>query len=242
MAFTALVGVVAVLAGAIASVAGFGIGSVLTPLLGTRFGVQLGVSMVAIPHFAATLLRWWRLRDHVDRTTFLRFGIPSVLGGLAGAVLHGFVQSALLGIVFGCLLVFSGFAGLTGLSKRMRFDRRAAFVAGAVSSALGGLVGNQGSIRSAALLGFDLKKESFVATGTAVGVVVDLARVPVYVATEGGALLRAWPILAVATAGTVIGTVVGERALRRIPEPAFLKIVSALISILGFAVLAGVGR
>jgi uncharacterized protein len=242
MVFAALVAVVAVLAGAIASVAGFGIGSVLTPLFSTRFGVQLGVAMVAIPHFAATLLRWWRLRSDVDRTTFVRFGIPSVLGGLAGAVLHSYVRSALLGIVFGCLLVFSGSIGITGLSKRMRFGRRAAWAAGALSSALGGLVGNQGSIRSAALLGFDLDKESFVATGTAVGVVVDLARLPVYLATDGGALLRMWPIIAVATAGTLIGTVAGERVLRRIPEPAFRTVVSVVILILGIAMLAGIGR
>jgi uncharacterized protein len=242
MVFIALVGVTAALAGAIASVAGFGIGSVLTPLLGARFGVQLGVAMVAVPHFAATVLRGWRLRNDVDRTTFVRFGIPSIVGGLVGAVLHGYVQSALLGIVFGCLLVFSGFIGVTGLSKRMRFGRRAAWAAGLVSSALGGLVGNQGSIRSAALLGFDLEKESFVATATTVGVVVDLARVPVYLATQGAALLRVWPVIAVATAGTLIGTVAGEGALRRIPEQAFRTVVSFVILILGIAMLAGVGR
>jgi uncharacterized membrane protein YfcA len=240
--FIALVGVAALIAGAVASVAGFGIGSILTPLVGARFGVQLGVAMVGIPHFAATALRGYRLRGDIDAKTFVRFGIPSVVGGLAGAFLHGYVQSASLGIVFGCLLVFSGVTGITGISKRMRFDRRTAWLAGAVSSALGGLVGNQGSIRSAALLGFELTKESFVATGTAVGIVVDLVRLPVYIGMQGRALFQMWPILAVATAGTVAGTLAGEGVLRRIPEPAFRTIVSVVILLLGIAMLAGVGR
>jgi uncharacterized membrane protein YfcA len=200
--------------------------------------VQLGVAMVAIPHFAATVFRGFRLRRDIDRKALVHFGVPSVIGGLTGALIHGFARSTWLGIVFGGLLVFSGVAGITGLSTRMRFDRRAAWLAGAVSSALGGLVGNQGSIRSAALLGFDLKKESFVATATAVGVIVDVARLPVYVATQGAALVHVWPIISVASIAALVGTVVGEKALRRIPEPAFRTVVSVAVLLLGLAMLA----
>lgn len=42
--FLALAGVVAMLAGAIASVSGFGIGSLLTPLLAVRVGTKLAVA------------------------------------------------------------------------------------------------------------------------------------------------------------------------------------------------------
>lgn len=238
MIFVAFVAVAAVVAGAIASVAGFGIGSVLTPLFGARYGVQLGVAVVAIPHFAATLFRGVRLRREIDRKTLVHFGIPSVIGGLTGALVHGVARSSWLGIVFGGLLVFSGVAGITGLSKRMRFDRRAAWLAGAISSALGGLVGNQGSIRSAALLGFDLRKESFVATATAVGVIVDVARLPVYIAMQGAALLHLWPVISVASIAALVGTVAGDRALRRIPEPAFRTVVSIAVLLLGLVMLA----
>jgi hypothetical protein len=53
-------------------------------------------------------------------------------------------------------------------------------VAGAVSGAFGGLVGNQGGIRSAALMGFEIDKQGFVATATAIALVVDIFRMPVY--------------------------------------------------------------
>ena len=231
--FELILFLVAVAAGAIATVTGFGIGSVLTPLLAVRVGTQLAVAAVSIPHFFATALRFWRLRAHVDRRVLISFGIPSALGGLTGALLHSVAANRILSIVFGAILVFVGLSELTGLSRRMRFGRITAWIAGALSGFLGGLVGNQGGIRSAALLGFDIPKTAFVGTATAVGVVVDLVRMPAYFITQGGDIARIWSLVAVATAGAVIGTVVGERLLRRIPEPIFRRVVAILLLILG---------
>lgn len=242
MTFVVLVTVVALVVGGVASVAGFGIGSVLTPLVATHHGMKLAVALVAIPHFAATLLRAWRLRRDVDRTVVVRFGIASAAGGLTGAILQNHVKSGGLAIVLGCLLVFAGLMGIAGFSKRLRFGRRTAWVAGVLSGGLGGLVGNQGGIRSAALMGFDVRKEAFVATATAIGVVVDLARLPVYLATQWREIFSEWSLVAVATAGTLAGTVVGERILRHIPERAFRTVVSLVILGLGVAMLGGVGR
>jgi hypothetical protein len=47
-------------------VAGFGIGSLLAPLLAAQFGTSTAVAVVAIPHAAATALRCWRMRHAVD--------------------------------------------------------------------------------------------------------------------------------------------------------------------------------
>src|SRR5512132_396744 len=184
MTFQVILFIAAALAGAIATVTGFGIGSVLTPLLAVRVGTQLAVAAISIPHFLATALRFWRLRAHVDRRVLLSFGIPSAAGGLTGALLHSVAGNRVLAIAFGAILIFVGVSELSGLARRMKFGGVVAWIAGALSGFLGGLVGNQGGIRSAALLGFDVDKRAFVATATAIGIVVDTARMPVYVATE----------------------------------------------------------
>src|SRR5262245_37432730 len=241
-AFAPFAVVVGFVAGAVASIAGFGIGSLLTPLLALRLGMQLAVAVVAVPHFAGTALRLWRLRAHVDRRVLGRFGIASAAGGLLGSIAHGLAPNAALAIVLGALLVFAGGLGVAGASSRLRFGRRTAWLAGALSGAFGGLVGNQGGIRSAALLGFDVPKEAFVATATAIGVVVDVARLPVYLVTQGRELADRWPLVTSATAGVLVGTVLGYRVLRRIPEPLFRRAVSILIALLGVALLLGVGR
>src|SRR2546428_5928211 len=121
------------MAGAIASVTGFGIGSILTPLFSLQMETKIAITAVAIPHLSATLLRFWTLRGHVDRSVFRDFGIASAAGGLIGAVMHAVASSRLLTLVFGLLLVFAGLAELTRLSRRVRFGPRAARLAGATS-------------------------------------------------------------------------------------------------------------
>jgi uncharacterized protein len=242
MVFRTLITVAATLAGAIASVAGFGIGSILTPLLAIRVGTKLAVAAVSIPHLIATALRFARIRQHVDKGVFLSFGITSAAGGLLGALLHARFSSTVLSYVLGILLVFAGIIGITGLSQRMRFEGAAAWIAGALSGAFGGLVGNQGGIRSAAMLGMRVSKESFVATATAIALIVDLARMPVYAVIQGRQVLEIWPVLVLAIIGVVVGTLAGERALRRIPEPLFRRVVSTIILALGVGMLLLPGK
>ena len=233
MGFELAVTVAAVLAGIVASVAGFGIGSLLTPLLALQLDTKLAVAAVSIPHVAGTALRFWMLRGDIDRRIFIWFGLTSAAGGLIGALLHADATSRSLSIVLGCLLLFVGVSELTGLMRHVRLGRRAAWIAGGVSGAFGGLVGNQGGIRSAALLAFEGKKETFIATATAVGLIVDGARMPVYLATEWDSLRAAWLLIALATAGVVAGTLVGRRVLSFVPEAVFRRVVSVLLLALG---------
>jgi uncharacterized protein len=233
-----LIVVVAVGAGAISAVTGFGIGSLLTPILASSVDMHLAVALVSIPHVVGTALRFFMRSGAVDWRVFWSFGLTSAAGGLMGAWIYARATNRWLAMLLGGLLLFAAIAELSGLSRRMRFRGWVAWVAGALSGLLGGLVGNQGGIRSAALLGFGLGKEAFVATATAVALVVDGARLPVYLSTQGQEMLRMWPSVALATAGVVAGTVVGSHTLSRIPETTFRVVLALVLAILGLWLLA----
>lgn len=237
MSFVTLLAVASIVAGAIASVAGFGIGSLLTPVFALRVDMKVAVAAVAIPHLVATALRLTMMRQHVDWRLVRSFGVMSAVGGLTGALLQQRLRGPGLVLVFGGLLVFAGLTGLTGVMERLRLGRTSAWVAGLLSGVFGGLVGNQGGIRSAALLGFDVRPAAFVASATAAALMVDLARMPVYVALEADRLADLAGLIALAVAGAVAGTIGGERVLRRIPPPIFKKLVSALVLALGIYML-----
>ncbi len=115
MFFETLLAAASIAAGAIASVAGFGIGSILTPVFALRVDMQLAVAAVAIPHLAATALRLSMMRQHVDWRLVRTFGVMSAAGGLAGALLQQRLRGPGLVMVFGALLVFAGLTGLTGV-------------------------------------------------------------------------------------------------------------------------------
>ncbi len=237
MTFDVTVAAVAVVAGMVAAVAGFGIGSLLTPVLAFQIGTKLAVVLVALPHMVGTALRLWVLRRHVDRRILLNFGIVSAIFGLLGAVLHAFLANIVLSRVFGGLLVLAGISSIIGLMERLHLPRWAAWVAGGLSGIFGGLVGNQGSIRSAALLGFHIPRDAFVATATAIALLVDVGRIPVYLATQGSLIAELWPQVIIALVGVVVGTLLGTRLLRRIPESIFKHLVGLLVLAIGIYML-----
>ncbi len=232
-----LVLLTAILAGAVASVTGFGIGSLLTPVLALSVGTRVAVAAVSIPHVVGTAIRFWLLRRHVDRRVLWSFGLTSATGGLIGAALYSIASNRWLSVVFGTLLLFVAVSELAGLSRRMRFRGWMAWFAGLLSGLLGGLVGNQGGIRSAALLGFDLRRETFVGTATAIALFVDGARVPIYVMTQRADLdaLSAW--IGLAIAGVVIGTLAGSHVLKQVPQRLFRHVLAVILAILGAAML-----
>jgi hypothetical protein len=236
--FEAVLVVAAVAGGVVASVAGFGIGSLVTPALATQLDAKVAVAAVSIPHLIGTAVRFWLLAGRVDRRILTRFGLMSAAGGLTGALLQERIAAPALLVLFGGLLLFTSAAELTGFGRRMRFGGIFVWIAGAASGLLGGLVGNQGGIRSAALLGVDLPKHAFVTTATAVALMVDAARVPVYFWNMSDAMRDIVPWIALATFGVVAGTVLGVRMLARIPEQSFRRIVAVVLAVLGAAMLA----
>jgi len=228
---------VAVISSAIASITGFGIGSLLTPVLAIDLGIKLAVAVVAIPHFVATAVRFSTFYHKVDCHLLIRFGSASAFGGLAGALINTYISATPLVIIFGLLLAVAGLGSVTGRTNQFGLRGRWALAAGGLSGLLGGMVGNQGGIRSAALLGSHLDKESLVATATAIALLVDVVRTPVYLVTQGSDVLSQWPLILWLCGGVVVGTFVGWRLLLRIREAWFRRIVGIIVLLLGLYML-----
>ena len=232
-----LLAAASMIAAAIASISGFGIGSILTPTLSLWFDAALAVAVISIPHAIGTALRFSMLKARVNRRVMWSFGLASAAGGLTGALLGTMFESRWLLILLAVLLVFVGVGELAGYTRRLVFDGAASWLAGALSGVLGGLVGNQGGLRSAALLGFRLERHTFVATATAIALFVDGARMPVYFYTHGAELRQMADVIVVSSVAVIAGTVFGQQVLRRIPEPTFRRVVAVLLIALGIALL-----
>jgi uncharacterized protein len=237
--FTGLAALVSFVAGATASVVGFGIGSLLTPVVAVRFGTDIAIAAVALPHLAGGLLRGWKLRRFIDMRILLRFGVLSAAGGLVGALVFARLAPVVLARTLGALLLLTVVAAMTRWSEHWRPQGALVWVLGALSGFFGGVVGNQGGLRAAALSAFDLEPTVFVATSTLIGVMIDLVRVPVYLNRAVHGLAGLWPLVAVIMVGVLVGTLVGQRLLLDLSHDRFRIVVSVAIGLLGLWFLVG---
>jgi len=69
---------------------------------------------------------------------------------------------------------------------------------------------------------------------------VDVARIPVYVAVQGRDLISIWYLIVVGGVGVVIGTLFGTRILERLSQETFAKTVGIILIGIGVLVLVQV--
>lgn len=228
---------VSLLAGSVAAISGFGMGSILTPYLLLRYQASEAIVLVALPHAWATAFRMLRLRHDIHWPTFRQFGLASAVGGLAGAFAQGMIGGPGLVSLLAVLLFLAGTGELRQRSVPLPQGRGWKLIGGALSGFFGGMLGNQGGIRSAALLRFGLTPRQIVATATATALLVDGARLPVYLTTAGSIITSEYGAIICMAAGATLGTLLGVPVLGRIAEVAYRRLVGGMLITLAILLL-----
>jgi uncharacterized membrane protein YfcA len=214
---------------------GFGVGTVLTPVFAFFYDVRTAVFLVAIVHLANNLLKLGLFIRHVDREVLKRFGLVSLAGALIGSLLQGTIGGGSVRIILALFLVASGIMEFLPQRSSFKLPRRFDFAGGFASGLLGGLIGNQGAIRSAYLLNYSLSKEAFVATATAIAIVIDLTRIPVYLYQQASQFSEASTTLLIVTAVAFAGTLIGKQLLTKISLERFRMTVAGFLVVMGIA-------
>jgi uncharacterized membrane protein YfcA len=219
---------------------GFGLGTILTPVTALFYDVKLAILIVAIVHILNNALKLWLFRAHVDRAIFRRFGALSIAGAVAGALLQSLLVSSVVTVILGIVLVALGAGEFLPRGAAYRFPRSLDPVGGFASGLLGGLVGNQGAIRSAYLLNYDIPKESFIATAAMIALVIDATRIPIYLTAHRESFSQiSWSILPVVLLA-FLGTITGKKFLASLSGEHFKKAVAAAVVVMGLLFITGV--
>jgi hypothetical protein len=236
---------------------GFGLGTVLMPVMAVFIPIETAVAITAVVHFANNAFKLLLFGRKADYRVVLRFGIPALFASLAGAwlLIHvaglpslfryelfgaGFEVSPVK-LLIGLLILFFACLEIRSKGPGSRIPPAWLPVGGAVSGFFGGLSGNQGAFRSAFLLGAGLSKEGFVATGIVLACIVDISRLGVYGGLAGSRLITDnLPLLAAATASAFIGSFAGSRLLTKVTLATVRFLVGALLLLLGAAMSLGI--
>jgi uncharacterized protein len=246
----------AFLASGLTLFSGFGLGTLLLPVMALFFPLDLAIALTAVVHALNNLFKFYLLGRHADRGAVVKFGVPAVLSALAGAWalvwlshLQPLISYQLFGralsvmpvkLVVACLMVFFALFELLPPLAKISLDRRYLPLGGLLSGFFGGLSGHQGALRSAFLVQAGLTKESFIATGVVISLLVDIPRLLVYgVNLHLLHLVETNLLLAAAVGGAFAGAFLGARLAKKVT----LRLIQMLVALmlLSIAVALGAG-
>lgn len=216
---------------------GFGVGTVLTPIFTFFFEVQIAILMVAVIHFSNNLFKLYLFRKHIDKAIIMKFGVLSIIGAFVGAFLQVYMQSHALKVFLGIALIILAGREFIPTKKEFQLPKSIDAIGGFASGLLGGLVGNQGAVRSAYLLNYNISKDAFIASGTLIACFVDATRIPLYLYNYGDKLSSEWLFIGSVVATAYIGTLIGKRVVAYLPLKAFKKIVAGVIILMGIVLI-----
>jgi uncharacterized membrane protein YfcA len=253
-----LVGIVAFLASALTFFSGFGLGTLLLPAFALFLPAASAVAATAIVHLLNGLFKGTLVFRTAHWPTVLRFGLPAIPGAIVGAFIlsllgeqpafhwsargYEFMPSA-AGVLIGLALIVFAALELTPWFQRLKAPPGMMPIGGAVTGFCGGLTGQQGALRSVFLLRTSLGAPQFIATGTLVSILIDIARVPTYFASFAATSLdlggRETGLIAFGTVAAFAGAWLGSRYLKKARIEVVRVIVAALLFAIGTALVLG---
>lgn len=252
-----IVCIAALLASALTLFSGFGLGTLLMPVVALFFPLELAIAMTAMVHLANNLFKIGLLGRKADRSVLLKFGLPAIAAAFVGAGLltylgavkpiyeyHAFGsnrQVSALKLVIGVLIISFVVLELSPTFSKTALDRKWLPLGGVISGFFGGLSGHQGAFRSMFLIKAGLGKEAFVATGVVLAVMVDISRMVIYgVGVSAHSEAIEWPLVIAACISAFIGAYFGAKVLKKATLRSVQLIVSALLILVGGGLIAGV--
>lgn len=247
----------AFLASILTFLSGFGLGTLLMPVMAMFFPVFAAIAITAIVHLMNNLFKLILMVKHLDHEVLLKFGIPALLSSLLGAyVLTEIVQVdkvfkyfffginveiTIVKLVVGILLMTFAIAEFISVQNKFVIHKKWLPAGGVLSGFFGGLSGHQGAFRSVFLVHLNLDKNAFVATNSAIASLVDIARIVIYglnfsvIAESGNSLL-----IILACISAFAGAITGKYFLKKITIVSIQMIIAVLLLALGLLLILGV--
>jgi len=235
---------------------GFGLGTILTPVMIVFFPAQEAIALTGIVHLLNNLFKLILVGKQTDNHVAGRFGIPAIVGSFIGAYFLMYLSQNLFHFeyqLFGktmevtfikllvatLMIVFALFEILPWL-KALQFNPKYLGMGGLISGFFGGLSGNQGALRSAFLLRYGLTKEIYIATGVVIACMIDVTRLTIYFSASVS--YNYWEndmLLILAVLSAFAGAFLGNKLLKKVT----LNFVQTLASIMiiSLAILLAIG-
>lgn len=231
----ALIAVVMVVAGFVKGVTGMGLPLVSLGLITFFLPIKEVLGIIILPLMLTNIWQVFTVRGTLAPLRRFWPMLVTMMAGLAiGAQMVALLDASWSYLVVGSMVTV--FTALGLLHPTMRLPPRAEVSGGVAIGALAGICGGMSGIWgppiSMYLLALDLKKNDFIGT---VGLVWFLGTLPLGLFYALNGIIGGHNVLysAAACIPAVLGLLVGQRILRRIPQESFRKVLMATLFLIG---------
>lgn len=221
------------LASLIGTLAGFGISTIMVPVLLITLPLPQTLLLVGIVHWFNDIWKILLFRKGIRWKLFLAFGLPGIFTSFLGSSLSLRISREIISRALGAFLIayviFIVFNRTFKLSQKLSV----AMSSGALTGFFAGIFGIGGEINAVVLSAFNLEKAVYVATAGAISFMIDSTRIATYI--QGGARLD--PVLVsgflIFIPISLIGAMIGKKGVEKIPQEKFRNFVAIFIFLFG---------
>lgn len=246
----------ALLASLLTFFSGFGLGTILLPVLALFFPIDIAIALTGIVHLLNNLFKLILVGKYAVLKVILKFGLPAMIAAYAGAELlltlteiepiasYSIGESVFyitpVKLIIAILMITFSVVELLPKFKQLQFKENKLFIGGVLSGFFGGLSGHQGALRSAFLIKLGLSKESFIATGVMIACLIDFTRLSVYFNRFiGSGVSDNLYLLTSATLAAFVGAYFGNKLLKKVTLNFIQTFVAVMIMIIAIGLGSG---
>src|SRR5665647_765332 len=221
------------LASIIGTLAGFGISTIMVPILLTALPLPQTLLLVGTIHWFNDVWKMLLFREGIRWRLFLAFGLPGIFTSFIGSSLSLRISREILSRALGFFLIVYVFFIIFNRTFKLRQKLSVAISSGALTGFFAGIFGIGGEINAVALSAFNLEKTIYIATAGAISFMIDSTRIATYI--KGGIVLEP-AILSgflIFIPVSLVGAMIGKRGVERIPQEKFRNVMAVFIFLLG---------
>ncbi|QCD52610.1 sulfite exporter TauE/SafE family protein [Campylobacter sp. RM16192] len=234
---------------------GFGLGTLLMPVMAIFFPVDIAVAITAIVHFSNNIFKGALFARSINKDILLRFGVLAMIFSFIGALTLNALGSAkilfnykildmnfqvdTIKFIIGFLILIFVFIDIMPQFKNIKFEPKFLPSGGILSEFFGGLSGHQGAFRSMFLIKCNMPKEQFVATGIFIAIMVDISRLIVYGANFSNIDENLYLAL-IATVFAFIGSFFGAKLIKKVTIDFIKIIIFILLIFIALSMMTGI--
>jgi uncharacterized membrane protein YfcA len=226
----------ALAASLLAAVAGFGGSVILLPVLVWAVGVVDAVPILTLAQLIGNLSRVLINRHELHWTVIWRFALGAVPLAVIGGIIFAKTPAGLLVRLLGVFLILMVVYRHTPWGRHYQMKLGGFVPLGAASGLISALLGTVGPLAAPFFLAYGLLKGAYIGTEAMTAVILHITKLGVY---GGYSLIGARTLLIGLAIGAVmiVGTLLGSRLLRRVPQHLFPYIIEVVLVVSGIIFL-----